>query len=71
MVLAREGREPMPLIPTQKSLLEDWLKKPVDLPKRKPPCAHPINQNPKWSDDKWFEKKYGDPDYYKRVRGLN
>jgi hypothetical protein len=26
--------------------------------------------NPKWSDDNWFEKRYGDPGYYKKVKGL-
>ena len=41
-------------------------KEPVALRRRKPP-----DQNPKWSDDLWFEKKYGDPDYYTRIKGLN
>ena len=67
----RETREPVPLTPTQKSLLENSSKEPVDLRKRKPPGARQINQNPKWSDDRWFEKRYGDPDYYSRVKGLN
>jgi hypothetical protein len=64
-------REPMPLTPTQKSLLESWAKEPVDLRKRKPPGGHEKHQNPKWSNDRWFEKRYGDPDYYSRVKGLN
>ena len=43
---------------------------PFDLRKRKPPSPRQINQNPKWNDDRWFEKRYGDPDYYSRVKGL-
>jgi hypothetical protein len=66
-----ETQEPIPLTPTQKSLLENWSKKPVDSRKRKPPGGQEKNQNPKWSDDRWFEKRYGDPDYYIRVKGLN
>ncbi len=66
-----ETQEPVPLNPTQHPLLEKWSKGPVDLRKRKPPSARQINQNPKWSDDTWFEKRYGDPDYYSRVKGLN
>jgi hypothetical protein len=52
----------MPLTPS---------KEPVASRKRKPPAGHEKNQNPKWSDDRWFEKRYGDPDYYSRVKGLN
>lgn len=63
--------EPMPLTPTQKSLLENWSKGPVASRKHKPPSGHEKNQNPKWSDDRWFEKRYGDPNYYSRVKGLN
>ena len=65
---------PMPLVPTQEVRQEHWLKKdkePVDLRKRKPPGGHEKHQNPKWSNDRWFEKRYGDPDYYSRVKGLN
>jgi hypothetical protein len=66
-----ETQEPVPLTPTQNSLLENWSKGLVDLRKRKPSSARQINQNPKWSDEKWFEKRHGDPDYYSRVKGLN
>ena len=34
------------------------------------PASHKIYQNPKWNDDTWFEKRYGDPGYYTRVKGL-
>ena len=34
------------------------------------PGSHEKYQNPKWSDDTWFEKRYGDPGYYSRVKGL-
>jgi hypothetical protein len=60
--------------PTQESFLENWLKRrqgPVALRRRKPVGAERKGQNPKWSDDAWFEKKYGDPDYYNRIKGLN
>lgn len=66
-----ETQEPMPPTPTQNSLLENWSKKLVDLRKRKPPGGHEKNQNPKWSDDRWFEKRFGDPHYYSRIKGLN
>ena len=59
---------------TQEVLLESWLKKQkqgVDLPRRKPPTGHHKHKNPKWSDDTWFEKRFGDPDYYHRIKGLN
>jgi hypothetical protein len=46
-------------------------KERVDLPRRTPPTGHQKHENPKWSDDPWFEKWYGDPDYYHRIRGLN
>jgi hypothetical protein len=64
----------MPSKPTLESFLENWLKKrmePVDLRRRKPPAERRKNQNPKWNDDLWFEKEHGDPDYYKRVKGLS
>ena|ERR1017187_1254589 len=64
-----EALEAIPLAPTQESLLEDWLKKPNDLRKRKSPSAHQTDKNPKWTDDAGFEKRYGDPNYYTRVRG--
>jgi hypothetical protein len=60
-------------MPTQKSLLENWLKErkePVDLRRRKLPAGQKV-QNPKWTDDAWFEKRYGDPGYYSRVKGLS
>lgn len=43
----------------------------VDRARRKPPTGHQRHENPKWSDDSWFEKRYGDPDYYRRIKGLN
>jgi hypothetical protein len=61
-------------MPIQESLLEDWLKKrkgPVALRRPKPPVGHHKVENPKWNDDTWFEKRYGDPEYYSRVRGLS
>jgi len=64
----------MPLTPIQESFLNNWLKRrkgPVALPRRQPTLRDQKNQNPKWSDDTWFEKKYGDPDYYKRIKGLD
>jgi len=64
-----EAREPMPLASTQEVVLEDWLKKPIDL-KRKSPGAHQTDKDAKWTDDAGFEKRYGDPEYYKRVNGL-
>ena len=63
----------MQLTPTQESFMEGWLKKrrePAVLRKRKAPVGHQKAQNLKWTDDSWFEKRYGDPDYYKRVKGL-
>ncbi|MFY9727056.1 MAG: hypothetical protein WB579_08830 [Bryobacteraceae bacterium] len=66
-----EAQKPMPLTPTQNSLLENWSKEPVDLRRRKSPAEQRKGQNPKWTDDTWFEKRYGDPDYYSRVKGLN
>jgi len=64
----------MTLPPMQEAFLESWLKKRKEgplLPKRKPPATNRKGQNPKWNDDAWFEKRYGDPYYYKRVKGLN
>lgn len=46
-------------------------KESLDLPRRKLPTGHQKHENPKWSDDSWFEKRYGDPDYYYRIKGLN
>jgi hypothetical protein len=66
-----EAREPVPLTPTQESAQEDWSKRPVDPRKRTPPGSHQANQNPKWRDDEGFEKRYGDPRYYTRVKGLD
>ena len=64
----------MPLDPTQESYLENWLKKrsaPVGMKKLKPQSTDRKGQNPKWNDDAWFEKRYGDPNYYKRIRGVS
>ena len=64
----------MPLDPTQESFLQSWWNKRngrAGLGVRKPPSKDQKGQNPKWNDDAWFEKRYGDPDYYKRIRGLN
>ena len=59
----------VPLTPTQDSLLEHWLKKPVVLPM--PKTRHQKSQNLKWTDDVWFEERYGDPHYYTRIKGLS
>ena len=34
------------------------------------PASQKKCQNPKWNDDSWFERRYGDPGYYSRVKGL-
>jgi hypothetical protein len=63
----------MSLTPIQEAFLAKWLKKhsgPTAMPTRKPRC-YKNAPNPKWNDDKWFEKQYGDPDYYKRIKGLD
>ena len=46
-------------------------KEPVELPTPNPPGGSQKNPNPKWKDDAWFEKQYGDPNYYKRIKGLD
>lgn len=46
-------------------------KEAVDRARRKPPSGHQRNENPKWSDDSRFELRYGDPEYYHRIKGLN
>jgi hypothetical protein len=54
--------------------LANWLKKtkePTGLLSRKSPYKPHKDANPKWSDDAWFEKRYGDPNYYTRVKGLS
>ena len=64
----------MPLKSTQEEFLARWLKKqkkPRAPRNRIPPSSSKQKTNPKWSDDRWFEKQYGDPDYYKRVKGLD
>jgi hypothetical protein len=64
----------MPLTPIQESILESWLRKQQEpvVPRRlQTPGRHQKDKNPKWSDDAWFEKRFGDPDYYKRIRGLD
>jgi hypothetical protein len=63
----------MELTPTQESFVKGWLKRrkaPVDLPKRKALDGNQKKRSLKWNDDSWFENRYGDPDYYKRVNGL-
>jgi hypothetical protein len=61
----------MPLTPMQFSRTDPKRKEPVDLRRRQPPARYQKVQNPKWTDDAWFEKRYGDPDYYSRIKGLN
>ncbi len=57
----------------QEAVLEDWLRKrnknvfPLI---RRSGDRNQKGQNPKWTDDKWFEERYGDPDYYHRIKGL-
>ena len=64
----------MQLTPAQVLSAEDSLKK------QKEPAViqRPIGlhrtykqPSPKWLDDAWFEKRYGDPDYYNRIKGLS
>jgi hypothetical protein len=67
-------QETMPLTPAQNSFLEGWLKRrkrAVDLRRLKPQARPKKDQSPKWSDDMSFEKLYGDPHYYDRVRGVD
>lgn len=67
----------MALTPEQEAFLEQWLKrrasgKELGGPQRRKPSAKNLKkQNPKWSADSWFEARYGDPDYYDRIKGLN
>jgi hypothetical protein len=61
----------MRLTPIQKSLLENSLrqrKEAADLRKRQLPSGERKGQNPKWWDDAWFERKFGDPTYYTRIK---
>jgi hypothetical protein len=60
-----------PLIPALEPFLETLSKKPVDLPKVKAPGRRQQRQELQWCDDKGFQERYGDPDYYTRIRGLN
>jgi hypothetical protein len=63
----------MPLTPIQQITLERWLRKrlePLASRKRQAPSKPKAGQNPKWNDDAWFEKRYGDPEYYTRVKGF-
>jgi len=69
-----ETLEPIQLTPSQKSLLENWLnirREPADLRERKSSAGQRKGQNPKWTNDTGFERRYGDPDYYNRVKGLD
>ena len=64
----------MQLTPTQESFVKDWLnkrKEPAVLRKRNALGGTQKDQNPKWIDDTWFEKRYGDPEYYSRIKGLS
>ena len=56
-------------VASQNGLLKQ--KEAVDRPRRKPPCGHQRYESPKWSDESWFEKRFGDPEYYHRIKGLN
>lgn len=58
-----------PPIQTQGSCLGKR-KEAADRQRCQVPAGHRKNQNPKWSDDMWFEKRYGDPGYYSRIKGL-
>jgi hypothetical protein len=65
-----------PLTSTQEEFLARWLKKqkgPRALRNYTPPSPSSIKKepNPKWNDDEGFEKQFGDPDYYKRIKGLD
>jgi hypothetical protein len=67
------NREPMPLLPTEVSPLENGLEKlkePADPLRDKPPAGHQKGQNLKWSDDARFRERFGDPEYYNRIKGL-
>jgi len=46
-------------------------KESVERPTPTPSSSNQRDQNPKWKDDEWFEKRYGDPNYYKRIKGLD
>jgi hypothetical protein len=65
----------MPLTPQQEAFLTRWLKKrkapTIERRNPTPPCSQQKDPNPKWSDDAWFEERYGDPDYYNRIKGLD
>ena len=65
-----DTRESVPLTPTQEAVPENLLTKAADLPIGEPLDRHRKSQNLKWNDDSSFEERYGDPDYYTRVRGL-
>jgi hypothetical protein len=41
-------------------------KEPVEPLTPNPSSNNQRGDSPKWKDDEWFEKKYGDPNYYKR-----
>jgi hypothetical protein len=63
----------MPLTSTQEEFLARWLKKqktPRAPRNHTPPSGSKNEPNPKWTDDVGFEKQFGDPGYYKRVKGL-
>ena len=61
----------MRLTPTQFSRTDPRRRISVELPRRQAPTRYQKVQNPKWTDDAWFEKRYGDPEYYTRVKGLS
>jgi hypothetical protein len=67
-------RNTMPLTPIQEVIFERWLRKrlePVLPRKRQIPSKPKTNQNPKWTDDTWFEKRYGDPDITLGLKGFS
>jgi hypothetical protein len=57
-----ERPTPTPSSGSQKEPIEQAVPNPTSIQK---------HQNPKWKNDEWFEKQYGDPDYYKRIKGLD
>ena len=65
----------MGLTSKQKAFLTRWLEKQkAPTAKRRnptPPCGQQKVPNPKWTDDAWFEERYGDPAYYNRIKGLD
>jgi len=67
--VARVTNAQEPPIQTPEPCLDEP-KEPADRCLCDLPVDHRRNQNPKWTNDTWFEKRYGDPNYYSRVKGL-